>query len=141
MNSGTLKIHWQNRTDALAPCALVAFDEASISLAKKLLTLEDETLTSLEGVGAKRMILLIGDGNNLPWTDGAIYLGRDRQIPSKLIPTTIKPAIPLDLFEKVLNEKFKGLSPFAVLPEKIIPYGGAKRLSRSVLKNWLIENQ
>jgi hypothetical protein len=141
MNSSLLKIHWQNRSDALFPCAVVAFDGTAISLAKKLLSFEDEKLHFLQGVSAKRMILLTGESENLSWTNGAIYLGRDVQMPSILLPTTLKPNCPLDLFERALNEKFRRLSPFAVLPEKIIPFGAAKSLSRSVLENWLSENR
>jgi hypothetical protein len=141
MNSGLLKIRWQNRPDALSPCAVVTFDAAAISLAEKLLSLEDEKLHFLQGIGGKQMILLTGEGENLPWTNGAIYLGRDAQMPSVLLPTTLKPNCPLDLFERALNEKFSRLSPFAVLPEKIIPFGAAKPLSRPVVENWLSENR
>jgi hypothetical protein len=141
MNSSLLKIHWQNRPDALSPCAVVAFDGAAISLAEKLLSFEDEKLHFLQGISAEQMILLTGESENLPWTNGAIYLGRDAQMPSLLLPTTLKPSCPLDLFERALNEKFRSLSPFAVLPEKIIPFGAAKPLSRPVLENWLSENR
>ena len=87
------------------------------------------------------MILLMSETENLPWTNGAIYLGRDAQMPSVLLPTTLKPNCPLELFERALNEKFRSLSPFAVLPGKVIPFGAAKRLSRPVLENWLSENR
>lgn len=141
MNSGLLKIRWQNRTDALSPCAVVAFDEAAISLAEKLLSLEDEKLRSLQGISGRQMILITGESENLPWTNGAIYLGRDAQMPSILLPTTLKPNCPLDLFERAVNEKFRRFTPFAVIPEKIIPFGAAKPLSRPVLENWLSENR
>lgn len=141
MNSGLLKIHWQNRPDALSPCGVVTFDGAAISLAEKLLSLEDEKLHFLQGISGKQMILLTGESENLPWTNGAIYLGRDAQIPSVLLPTTLKPNCPLDLFERALNEKFNRFTPFAVLPEKIIPFGAAKPVSRAVLENWLSENR
>jgi hypothetical protein len=95
----------------------------------------------LQGIGAEQMILLTGEGENLPWTNGAIYLGRDAQMPSILLPTTLKPNCPLDLFERALNEKFGRFTPFAVLPEKIIPFGAAKPLSRAAVENWLSENR
>ena len=141
MNSRILKIHWQNRPDALPPCAMITFDAAALSLAEKLLSFEDEKLNDFQGVGATQMILLTGNGESLPWTNGAIYLGRDAQMPSVLLPTTLKPNIPLELFERALNENFKTLAPFVALPEKIILYGKAKTISRSVLEKWLSENR
>lgn len=141
MNSGLLKIHWKNRTEPLSPCALVAFDTAAISLAERLLSADDEKLNVAQGVCARQMILLTADNENLPWTDGAIYLGRDAKIPGILLPTTLKPNVPLDLFERVLNRKFRDYLPFAALPEKIIPFGKAKTLSRPVLEQWLSENR
>ncbi|HLM59814.1 MAG TPA: hypothetical protein VK308_03310 [Pyrinomonadaceae bacterium] len=141
MNSRLLKIHWQNRPDALAPCAMITSDAAALSLAEKLLSFDDEKLNSFQGVGAERMVLLTGDGESLPWANGAVYLGRDIQMPSVLLPTTLKPNIPLELFERALNEKFKALAPFVALPERIIPYGKAKTLSRRALEKWLLENQ
>jgi hypothetical protein len=141
MNSGLLKIEWQNCFDALSPCALIAFDAAAISLAEKLLSFEDEKLSAFQGVSSERMILITGDGENLPWANGATYLGRDAKIPSVLLPTTLSPIIPLELFDRLLNENFRQFAPFAVLPEKIIPFGKAKTLSRRVLENWLLENK
>jgi hypothetical protein len=87
------------------------------------------------------MILVTGDGENLPWTNGTVYLGRDAQMPSVLLPTTIRPDIPLELFDRLLNENYREFAPFAVLPEKIVPFGKAKCLSRRVLENWLTENK
>ena len=141
MNSFLLNIDWQNRSDALLPCAMIVFDEAAAVLAKKLLLLEDEKLHALQGVGAKGMILLTGESQQLPWTNGAVYLGRDAQMPSVLMPTTLKPNIPLDLFERVLKKEFSDFSPFAVLPEKLIPFGRAKILSRDILEKWVSENR
>jgi hypothetical protein len=141
MNIGLLKIHWQSRIDALSPCAMLVFDSAAIALAKKMMSFEDEKLHPFQGVRAKKMMLIMGDGESLPWTNGAVYLGRDTEAPAVLLPTTLKPNVPLDLFERALYERFRKLSPFAVLPEKIIPFGTAKTLSRNILEKWLSENQ
>ena len=141
MNSRLFKIHWQNRPDALAPCAMITFDAAALSLAEKLLSFDDEKLNDFQGVGAEKMVFLTGASERLPWTNGAVYLGRDAQMPSVLLPTTLKPNIPLELFERALNENFKTLAPFIALPERIIPYGKAKTLSRRALEKWLLENR
>jgi hypothetical protein len=141
MNFALFKIEWRNRSDALEPSATIAFEDAAISLAEKLLTLDDENLRGLQAVGAKKMILLVGDKDNLPWANGAVYLGRDSQIPACLLPTTIEPKLPPDLFGRIIETSFKRFAPFAVLPGKIIPFGRAKNLSRAVLEMWLALNR
>lgn len=146
MITNLLKISWQTRFDALTASAVAAFDEAAVTLAKKLVSFDDERLQKLQGTAAAageagKMILLLGDAEHLPWVNGAVYLGRDAQMPSILLPTVIKPGIPPELFERALNESFSQLAPFAVLPEKIIPFGAAKTLSRHVIEKWLSENR
>lgn len=136
-----IKIKWRNRDVPLAPCALIAFGGAALSLAEKLLSFDDERLKGFQGVGGKQTILIAGAGETLPWTNGAIYLGRDARLPAALLPTTLEPNIPLELFEQVLKIKFKSLAPFVVLPEKIVPVGKAKILSRRVLEIWLADNR
>lgn len=141
MTAAPIKIEWQNRNIVLEPCALIAFDIAAISLAEKLLTFDDERLQSFQAVGGKQMILLAGTSENLPWTDGTIYLGRDARMPAALLPTTLEPNIPLELFDRALKTKFERLAPFAVLPEKIISFRTAKTLSRVTLEIWLAGNR
>lgn len=114
---------------------MIAFGGAAISLAEKLLSFDDERLKNFQGVGGKQMIFLAGE--NLPWTDGAIYLGKDARLPAALLPTTLEPNIPLELLEQTLKIKFKLLAPFVVLPEKLVPVGAAKILSRRALEIWL----
>ena len=130
-----IKVKWLNRDVPLPPCAMIAFGDAAISLAEKLLSLDDERLETFQGVGGKQTIWIAGE--NLPWTDGAIYLGKDARLPAALLPTTLAPNIPLELFEQTLKIKFKSLAPFVVLPEKIVPVGAAKILSRRALEIWL----
>lgn len=141
MTGAPIKIEWQNRNAALEPRALIAFNNAAISLAEKLLTFDDELLRSFQAVGGKQMILLAGTSENLPWTNGTIYLGRDARMPAALLPTTLEPNIPLELFELALKARFERLAPFAVLPGKIVPFGAAKTLSRVTLEIWLAGNR
>jgi hypothetical protein len=141
MKSALLKIEWQNRTDTLDPSSVIAFAAAAITLAEKLLLVGDESLQALKGVGAKEMILLAGSSDDLPWVNGAVYLGKDPQMPGFLLPTTLEPKLPADLFGRVMETKFKSFAPFAVLPGKVVPFGKAKNLSRGVLETWLAENR
>ena len=131
-----LKINWQNRFDALEPTALVAFDETAIRLAKKLLSFADERLGLLQGVWAENLLFVAGRAENLPWVDGVIYLGKDAAAPSILLPTTVRPNVPIDLFERALRNQFSDKLPFAVVENRIIPVGGMGLIVRKVLVNW-----
>lgn len=141
MTAAPIKIGWRNRHIPLEPCALIAFDKAATALAEKLLTFDDERLQKFQAVGGERTILLVGTSENLPWTDGAIYLGRDAEMPAALLPTTVEPNISLELFDRALKAKFEPLAPFAVLPGKIVSFRAAKTLSRAALEIWLAANR
>lgn len=141
MNCPPIKIEWRNRFDALPPCAVIATGDAARALAEKLVSFDQERQRKLKGIGAEKMILILGEEGDLPWTNEAVYLGRDPKMPAKLLPTTLQPNVPLDLFERVLDARFKRLAPFAVLPKIIVPFGTAKSLSGSILENWLARNR
>lgn len=141
MPAELIRIKWENRLFPLAPVAMIAFGRPAAELAIKLWSFDDARLRTLQGVSAQQMIMLLGEPDTLPWTDGAIYLGRDAQMRGFLLPTTVKPAIAFDIFERIINEKYKHLAPFAVMPEKVISHFNAKSLAREVLEKWLSENQ
>lgn len=131
------KVDWQNRLDALEATALVAFDETAIRLAKKLLSFEDERLGLLQGVSAENLLLLASKAENLPWVDGVIYLGRDMTAPAILLPTTMRPKISIDLFERALLSQFSDKLPFAAVRNQIIPTGQMRPVARKILEDWL----
>lgn len=128
-----LEIKWQNRLDSLEPLALIAFDQTAIRLQEKLLLLDDEKLSVLQGVFAENLLFVQAQSENLPWIDGGIYLGKDQKAPSIYLPTNLRPNIPLDLFEKSLLLNFSEQKPFAVVGKKIIPVGKMRPISRNVL--------
>jgi len=128
-----LEIKWQNRLDSLEPRALIVFDEAATRLKERLISFEDERLSVLQGVFAENLLFITGDGENLPWIDGAIYLGKDENAPSIFLPTNLRPDLPIDLFEKSLLLKFSEQKPFAVLKNQIIPVGQMRVISRKIL--------
>ena len=135
--SPQLKIKWLNRLDSLAPSAMIAFGAAAVRLKEKLLTFDDEKLANLQGVFAENLLFITGAAENLPWTDGVIYLGKDTLAPSIFLPTNLRPNMPVDLFEKRLLEKFAAQKPFAVLENQIIQIGKMRPVSRKILSEIL----
>ncbi len=142
MNFAPETLEWQNRVVSLDPCAVIAFDEAAVNLAEKLLRFDDESLEAFQGASAEHLILIVGRGDDLPWTDGGVYLGKDERTPASfLLPTTVEPKVSIELFKLILEKKFRRLLPCVVLPKKIIPFGTAKKLSRAALERWLTQNK
>ena len=132
-----LEIKWQNRLDALEPLAVIAFDRAAIRLREKLLSLEDEKLSILQGIFAENLLFVAGANDILPWVDGVIYLGKNPNALSIYLPTNLRPEMPLDLFEKSLLRNFADQKPFAVVGKKIIPVGKMRPISRQILSEIL----
>jgi hypothetical protein len=85
-------------------------------------------------------LLILGQADGLPWTDGAIYLGRDSAAPNLLLPTVLTPTVPLGLVERMLVSRFaQAEPPIAVVPQSglVASVAGARVISRPVLAAWL----
>jgi hypothetical protein len=129
--SPNLEIKWVSRFDSLPPLALIAFDGAASRLKEKLLSFDDEKLSVLQGVFAENLLFIAGE--DLPWSNGVIYLGKDAQAASIFVPTNLCPNVPFDLFEKSLLRRFAAQKPFAVVGNRIVPVGKMRPISRKVL--------
>ncbi|MCP4149947.1 MAG: hypothetical protein GY757_19530, partial [bacterium] len=75
------------------------------SLVQRLLRFDDSILQSLKGIGSKEFIVIIGPEEKLPWVEGLIYLGHDRETPGILLPTMRKPVTDSHLVAEALAEK------------------------------------
>jgi hypothetical protein len=76
-------------------------------------------------VSGPDVLLVVGD--ELPWADGVVYLGRDPDAPKLLLPTTLMPEVPVDLFERALLHKFAdAAAPLAVWGDRVLLAGHAK---------------
>lgn len=135
----SLQINWQNRLDPLEATALVATRDAAIRLARKLLSFDDEKLNLLHGVSANDLLLIAGKAEHLPWVNGVIYLGKDSLAPSILLPTTVRPNIPIDLFEVTLLNQFPDQLPFAAIENRIVQTGQMRPITRKILQDWVEE--
>ena len=84
------------------------------------------------------VLVLLGDAESLPWVDGVVYLGRDTEAPSLLLPCTLAPSFAPALLERALVARAEGLTPLAVLPasRQLVAVSAARPLSREVLVAW-----
>ena len=134
-----IRVTWQLRDAPLGASAVAGFGRVALALGRRLLDLGEESLARLKGVAGSELLILTGDQESLPWVDGALYLGRDPAAPSLLIPTTVKPGIPIALLERVLLKRFEHKSPLAVLPDLqlVAPLDVARELARESLRVWV----
>ena len=131
-------VAWRERDAPLAPAAVAARGSASRTLARRLLTLDDERLGRLRGVAGSGLLVLVGAADDLPWVDGVVYLGVDPRARALLLPTTLEPDAPLPLLERALLDR-RDRPPLAVLlePPALVSVGAARPVARAALAAWL----
>lgn len=129
-----MKVAWVPREPPLSACGLVVV----ASGIARLLRLEDEALGRLQGVVGAGKIVILGDGEALPWVDGATWLGVDPEARALRLPTTLRPDVPVAWLERrvLALAAGSGGGPFVVLPEtqEIIPLGSALPLDRAMIE-------
>jgi hypothetical protein len=86
-------VEWQRREPPLE-CAAVAGSGATANHLSAAATARLATGALLRAAADTEWLVLIGAIDDLPWVDGATYLGWDAGI---LVPTTQKPSVPIDL--------------------------------------------
>ncbi len=138
-----LGIRWVPRSEPLAPCACVARGAAALALGRALLEWDAARLARIKACAGDGLLLLLGEGPELPWLDGIIYLGRDEAAPHLLLPTSRKPDVPVDLFGRALAGQIaEAKAGGAVLPDDIsdgllwIPIWAAGPIERESLEAW-----
>jgi MoxR-vWA-beta-propeller ternary system protein len=135
-----LPLRWHTREPPLEPVAAAATGPAARALALRLLAMPDERLAALSGVAGAELLLVLGAGDDLPWVDGAQYLGRDPEAPGLLLPTALRPAVPLPLVERaaMLRRRTAPMPAALVLdPPLLVPLEDARPVDRAVLRRWL----
>jgi hypothetical protein len=135
-----MDIAFAPRADSLDPAAVIAAGPAARALALRLLRLPDTELAALRGVAGGGLIVLIGPSASLPWVDGVVYLGRDADAPRLLLPTTLRPTVALDIFERAIaRHAGRCASPWAVMvsPPRVISLADALPVERPHVLRWL----
>lgn len=124
----------------LEPRAVFGFGAAAHALAERLLRRDDAALATLRGLSWADGLLVLGLAADLPWADGVSYLGQDPQAPRLLLPTQLRPDVPLDAFERALLRQGGPIEPpIAVLsnPSRLVSVVPARTIARARLVAWL----
>lgn len=116
MTSATIDIIWSPREDPLVPLAVAACSAVlSRDTTLKLLKREDSELAKLQCIAGSGVLFILADENELPWLDGVVYLGQERNS-TIYIPTNLQASAPLPLLERALLAANPNLmAPIAVL--------------------------
>ena len=140
MSDSPLKIEWRARDIPLTPTACAGIGGVALTLARRLLRLADSELARYQGAAGGGVLIVSGEADLLPWTDGVLYLGRDPAAPDLLLPTALEPCLPLTLFESALRRSHPEWTlPLAVFPahRRVVSLSAARPIYRQTLQNWL----
>lgn len=136
-----MKTLWKARFEPLEAVAVAATGGAARTLAQAVLARNDEELKLLRGVCWAGGVAFEGAFADLPWADGAVYLGRDARAPKFLWPSNVEPDAPLDLWVRALE---RGLAeevapPVLLLPDVqlLVSLAEARAVDRTRLEAWL----
>ena len=135
-------VNWLPRSEPLAPCACIARGAAARALGNALLAWESARLDRIKACAGDGVLVVLGDGADLPWLDGITYLGRDQAAPHLLLPTTHRPDVPADLFARALAAHVPGATVGGVVvPDPAggldwVPIAAAGPIERAALEAW-----
>ena len=129
------------RAAPLTPGAALALGESALALCRRLLALPEERLARLRGVAGRELLVVLGAEQDLPWSDGIVYLGREPELPELLLPCALRASVPAPLLLRALLSRFReqGLQgPCAVLlePPLVVSLAAAQPLTRAGLLLW-----
>jgi MoxR-vWA-beta-propeller ternary system domain bpX5 len=118
-----IPVDWRPRAVPLPVVAVAARGEPALRLVER-------ATPRFRGIGGPGWLVLLGD--ELPWVDGAVYLGRDPDAPRLLLPTHSAPhaggAPVAGLVDRWAADRCAGMpGPYAVIPGwGVIPVGEAR---------------
>ena len=126
--------------------AVLALGPTSSALASRLLGSTDEHLERLQAVFGAQLLLVLGDTLDLPWSDGAIYLGREAGMPELWLPCAVGPSVPLPLLWRALCARFesarlRGPCAISLEPALVVPLDTAQPLTRAQLDAFRAEGR
>lgn len=131
------------RVKPLAPCAALGLGPAALALVERLLQLAPEQLERLRGVASPDAVVVLGLGDDLPWSEGIVYLGQEPEAPELLLPCVVAPSVPAPLLFGALKLRFAGelRAPCAVWlePPLVISLAEAQTLNTARLTEWRSE--
>lgn len=133
-----MNVSFLPRATPLNAVAVAALRPHAAALGQRLRQLSDDQLARFTGVSADGALVILGPSSELPWFDGALYLGAQGAL---LLPTWAEPSLHPRLLEQALRHAMPSApaGPLAVLLERldgaplVVPLANARPLSRERL--------
>jgi len=138
-------VTWSPRSEPLVPCACIGGGPVARALGRTLLTWDASRLARVKACAGEGVLVVLGDGADLPWSDGVTYLGRDRAAPHLLLPTSRRPDVPVDLFARAVAAHIPdAVTAGAILPDESdgllwVPVAAAGPIERASLETWMAD--
>jgi hypothetical protein len=108
------RLQWRPRVEPLLPAAVAATGSGRDRLSADAVD-RIQAGAALRAIADTEWIVFLGGPGDLPWADGAIYLGWDGGL---LVHTALEPSIPADLLRRALDRPADEI--IAVLPGAIL---------------------
>jgi hypothetical protein len=144
MSAPSISVGWGPREPPLGIVAVAGWGDCAIELASRAVARQFRD-GALAAMASEVALVLIGSGDDLPWADGAVYLGRDPAAAGMLLPTSVGPSVPVDLLERAVRKRFTVAGPIAVIPRgptvEVLPLGEARGVSVADLARWMAKRQ
>lgn len=122
---------WTHRSEPLEARAVLARGEGARRLVRRVL--ERERWALCVQVGPDLALVL---GEDLPWVDGATWLGSPGDVPGVLLPTTLRPSLPEALVGRALRLEHPS-GQLLLLPEELLVLGPQLPADAQRLRAWL----
>jgi len=113
----TVTLTWHALDPARTPVAVLAGGTAATALAAAAVRGRERGLP-LRAAASDDDLLVLGRADDLPWVDGATYLGEEAGL---LLPTTLAPNVPADLLRHAVRSVVPGAAAGAVAAAAVLP--------------------
>lgn len=144
MSAPSIPVGWGPREPPLGIAAVAGWGDCATELASRAAARQFRD-GAVAVVASEDALVLIGSGEDLPWADGAVYLGRDPAAAGMLLPTILVPSVPVDLLERAVRKRFAVTGPIAVIPRgptvEVLPLGEARGVGVADLARWVAKRQ
>jgi hypothetical protein len=110
-------ISWASRSVPLRPAAVLGQGSVASILARALVDGLARGV-DLDVHASDGFLLAIGDEHDLPWVDGATWLGRDGPL---LIPTSLEPSLDTGLLARAIARRIGAVHGWVILlPDQLL---------------------
>lgn len=107
---------WQDEAEPPAPQGVVGTGAVARRMLETVAARPPAERARLSATAHDGLLVLVGPADRLPWVDGVQFVAPRAEAPALWLPTTRRPAVPLDLLAQAIARLHRA-SPLLMLPE------------------------